>query len=467
MWEDVRSAVDAFADTQAANGRLYDFVNQTPLGLPGDRENWERWVRIQVEADVEYRFVKAAWLAWQASGDDDWVEHLLPNLDMALRYSTTHPWRWSKELELVKRAFTIDTWDFDYTAGREPWLNFKITDDTFWGIAHGDNSGLYQAAQVLSTLYEHFGYEDKSVHWSTFADGLRRRANELLFNGRFYRHFHKLVPVTIDGVDEDEQLSLSNPMAINRGLATPQIARAILDEYRRRRSEDDSFAEWYSISPPFPDGIFGDEKLIGGAYINGGVLPLVGGEIARAAFEHGRELYGLEILDQYRSMIEDTGETYLWYFPDGRPSTLETSTSPDAMPTDGWGSSAMLDAFIGGLCGIVDVKSGFKDVRCSPRWIVTGQKEASIRISYAASNASFGYTWLHNEDERRLEIEMEGVDAHVELHAMLPPDTFATRVFWGNEERGFSNKMVDRTRYADARGPVNNHVRVVVDYVDG
>src|SRR5690606_30356895 len=149
----------------------------------------------------------------------------------------------------------------------------------------------------------------------------------LLFNGRFYTHFHKLTPVTIDGVDEAEQLSLGNPMAINRGLATPEIARAILTEYRRRRTATGAFAEWFSIDPPFPDGIFGDDKLLAGAYVNGGILPLVGGELARAAFEHGFERYGLETLEQYRRMIEERGETYLWYFPDGRPSTVEASTS--------------------------------------------------------------------------------------------------------------------------------------------
>ncbi|MGA7305287.1 MAG: hypothetical protein WBW88_10455 [Rhodothermales bacterium] len=467
MWEDVKSAVEAFASTQAANGRVYDFVNVTPLGLPGDRENWERWVRVPVEADVEYRFVNAAWLAWQATSDNDWIEHLLPNLEMALRYSMSHPWRWDRELGLVKRAFTIDTWDFDYTAGRTPWLNFQITDDTFWGIAHGDNSGLYRAARVLAQLYEQFDYEEKSRHWSSVADGLRKRANDLLFNGRFYRHFHKLVPVTIPGVNEEEQLSLSNPMAITRGLATPQIARAILDEYYRRRQEDDSFAEWYSISPPFPNGMFGDEKLVEGAYVNGGVMPLVGGELARAAFENGREAYGLEILEQYRNMIEESGETYLWYFPDGRPSTLETSTSPDAMPTDGWGSSAMLDAFLGGLCGIQDSGSGFKSVRCAPRWIVTGEKRATVRVSYAASRARFGYSWSHDDDRRKIEIEVDGDASHVDLHLMLPPHALATRVIWGGEERGFSNHMVDRSRYVDVRGPVSDHVRIVIDYVDG
>ena len=115
------------------------------------------------------------------------------------------------------------------------------------------------------------------------------------------------------------------------------MAASIIHQYQSRKSESGSFAEWFSIHPPFPGGIFGDEKLIKGAYCNGGIMPLVGGELAKAALENGFEEYGVSILNQYYTMISVKGESYLWYFPDGRHSTTETSTSPDAMPTDGWG----------------------------------------------------------------------------------------------------------------------------------
>ena len=68
-----------------------------------------------------------------------------------------HPWRWHAELGLVKRAYTIDTWDFAYTAGRHEWLQFQIDENTFWGIFHGDNSGCYEAYRLLAALYARFG----------------------------------------------------------------------------------------------------------------------------------------------------------------------------------------------------------------------------------------------------------------------------------------------------------------------
>ncbi|MEM1270312.1 MAG: hypothetical protein AAGI08_09700, partial [Bacteroidota bacterium] len=352
-----------------------------------------------------------------ATGDLDWLKRRLPDLDRALRYTATHPMRWDAKHGLVKRPYTIDTWDFDYTAGRYPGLNFQITDDTFWGLFHGDNSGAYESAYLLAELYDAVGEPDKSAEWRTWADGLQARANALLFNGAFYTHFHKLTPVTFPGVDEAAQLTLSTPMALNRGLATPEIAEAVLDEYARRHAEGRAFAPWFSVDPPFPSGSFGDEKLVAGAYINGGIFPLAGGELARAALVNGRERFGVEALETYRDLILSTGETYLWYFPDGTPSSVETSTSPEAMPTDGWGASAMLWAFVEGLCGIIDEGAGFERVQLAPCWPSAGVREAAVDLSYAASGAGFGYTYTASD--ARTTLVLKG-DADVQAQIQLP-----------------------------------------------
>ncbi len=431
---DLTSSVDCFAANQAANGRIFDYVLTSPLAHSNERENWEKWIRIPVEADVEYRFVKAAHQAWQATGDTEWLRRLLPSLERAVDYLVSSPIRWDETHGLVKRAYTIDTWDFDYTAGREPWLNFQITPDTFWGIFHGDNSGLYEAASTVAAMHALAGDAESAGRLRELADGVRLRANALLFNGRFYTHFHKLSPVTIEGVNESEQLSLSNPMAINRGLATDEIARAVIAEYRRRRETGASFAEWYIIDPPFPDGTFGDEKLVAGAYVNGGIFPLCGGELARAALNHGAESYGIEILDQYASMIESSGAAYLWYFPDGTPSSPETSTSPDATPTDGWGSSAMLYGLVEGLAGVVDRHCCFSQVELTPRWLFAGEQEADVEISYAASGARFGYRYRHDESRRRILLEVSGDARSVTIRLPLPHGATLERTTWNGTE---------------------------------
>ena len=444
---DLKSTVDHFAETQAKNGRIFDYFTTFPEKLPCERENWTKYVRVPVEADVEYRFVKAIYLAWQATGDDAWIEILLPQMEKALHYVLTHPWRWDKTHQLVKRAYTIDTWDFAYTAGKHPWLQFQIDKNTFWGIFHGDNSGYYEAFLLLSKLYDYFNQTEKSLFWQKRAEVLRNQLNKISWNGRFYTHFVKLTPVEISGVDEAAQLSLSNPMAINRGTATHEMTVSIIREYLRRKEERSLAYEWFSIDPPFPDGIFGDEKLVAGAYINGGVFPLAGGELARAAFEHGFEWYGVDILKRYYRLIAQSGETYLWYFPDGRPSTVETSTSPEAMPTDGWGSSAMLYALVEGLAGVQDRHKLFEKLWLSPRWPAAGISEADVEVGYDSSGARLRYNY--HLDGEFLTLAVETSRADVNFHLLLPDEKTVTNVTIDGKIVNFELQTIEKSRYVD------------------
>ncbi|MDP8241244.1 MAG: hypothetical protein P9X24_19320 [Candidatus Hatepunaea meridiana] len=458
---DLKSAIDHFAETQADNGRIFDYFTTFPEKLPSERENWTKYVRVPVEADVEYRFVKAAFLAWQATGDDEWILKLLPKMEKALQYILNHPWRWDKKLGLVKRAYTIDTWDFAYTAGRHDWLQFQINDDTFWGIMHGDNSGYYEAFRIMALLYDYFVRSTEAEMWSKRADDIKTAMNRICWNGSFYTHFVKLTPVEIPGVDEAAQLSLSNPMNINRGVATSEMAVSIIEEYLKRGKETDAFAEWFSIDPPFPDGIFGDDKLIGGAYINGGIMPLVGGELAKAAFDNGFEKYGVDILRRYYKMISEKGETYLWYSPDGSAASVETSTSPEAEPTDGWGSSAMLYALIEGLAGIEDKFKQFKKVKLSPRWYAAGIDRAEVRVGYEASGVSFGYLYLVKDD--CILLEVEGNDCEVWFHTLTPDGFEAKGVEVDGKDVDFKNVKVGESWYVDFNTILKNDAQVRIE----
>jgi len=457
---DLLSAVEHFAATQAHNGRIFDYFTTHPEKLPSERENWTKYVRVPVEADVEYRFVKAAFLAWQATANDTWIQRLLPRMERAMEYALTHPWRWDSEHELVKRAYTIDTWDFAYDPDHE-WLQFQINHGTNWGIMHGDNSGYQQAFRHMALLHDTFKNGERADHWGETARALKRKMNAVCWNGTFYTHFVKLTPVDIPGVDEAKQLSLSNPMDINRGAATHEMAVSIIEEYLRRRDEGRAFAEWYSIDPPFPDGVFGDERLKAGAYVNGGIMPLVGGELARAALEHGFEDYGVDILERYYRMIDESGETYLWYHPDGTPASLDTSTSPDAQPTDGWGSTAMLYALVEGLAGVEDRRASFQSVRLAPRWLAaSGVDEAEVRLGYPASGAEFGYAFRRNEDQLLLDVEVEESD--VLFHVLLPPGTRATSVTVNGNDIDYRNATRVSSSYVDFKALVRKRSSVKI-----
>ena len=462
-WEhDMKSIVDHFAETQTAKGWLFDYFTMTPEKVPCEKENWAKYVRVPVEADVEYRFIKAVYLAWQATGDDTWLKSLLPHMEKALNYILTDEWRWDKKTKLVKRGLSVDTWDFDYTAGRHDWLNFQLNEHTFWGIMHGDNSGYYESFLQMSKFYQYLKNPARATYWKNFAEAFRKRANKVCFNGRFYTHHVHLVPVPIKGVDESEQLSLSNPMDINRGMSSHEIAVAIITEYQRRAKTTSSFAEWFSIDPPFPDGIYGDEKLVGGAYCNGGIMPLVGGELARAALEHGFEEYGIRQLTKYEELTRNN-ESYLWYFPDGRHATIETSTSPDASPTDAWGSSAMAYALMEGLAGVEDEAKLYNRVRLSPRWIAAGREDAEVQCVYGASGASFAYTFHHHPSVRTVELELKG-NAAVQLHLLLPSGTTAASVQLNGKKTKFSISRVGPSPYVDVPAVLKKKAVVKVEY---
>jgi len=444
---DLTSTIRHFADNQNRQGRIFDYFTTFPEKLPCEKENWTKYVRVPVEADVEYRFVKATYLAWQATGDDEFLQEMIPSLEKALTYVLHHSPYWDKKAGLVKRPYTIDTWDFAYTAGKHEWLQFQIDDDTFWGFMHGDNSGYYEAFLIMSLFYDYFTRSGLADQWRAKAFALREAMNRTCWNGSYYTHFVKIAPVSIPGVEESVQLSLSNPMNINRGVASHEMARSIIQEYRKRHAEKAGFAEWYSIDPPFPDGIFGDDKLVKGAYVNGGIMPMVGGELARAAFDHGFEEYAISILKQYYRMISETGETYLWYFPDGTPSSVGTSTSPDAEPTDGWGSSTMLYALIEGLAGVTDHHKMLQKIEISPRWHAARISEVEVKVSYAVSGCSIRYSYVMQEN--RLSLEVEATAADVDFHVMIPETSSVSRVEANGTAIFFRMIFIEKSNYVD------------------
>jgi hypothetical protein len=187
--------------------------------------------------------------------------------------------------------------------------------------------------------------------------------------------------------------------------------------------------------------------LKGGAYCNGGIMPLVGGELAKAAFDHGFESYGIDILERYFDMVSSSGQSYLWYFPDGTPAAKGTSTSPEASPADAWGASAMAYALIEGLAGIEDRLKLFQKLRISPRWLAADIGEAEVFVEYAASAAAVGYRIRYHNDHILLDIEVP--EAAVEFHVLLPAGKTGRTVTAGDSNIDFHNTTVVSSPYVD------------------
>ena len=461
-WEtDMKSAVEYLLEKQFPDGMLYDFVT-----LDKCKRTFS-YSRCPVEADVEYLAIEAVYTIWQVTGDNEWTYSRLPILEKALNYTMTDPFRWSQKYELVKRPFTIDTWDFEYKYWANPPYN---PSKSKMCIMHGDNSGMYMACCLLSKLFGYFNDRNKEDFWQEKAMHFKSRMNKICWGGHFYRHQVHLDPiesvkvtpemrrayrkkynidfVDLSEVDEDQQLSLSNPYDINRGVCNHEQAVSIINEYRRRKDSFPSFAEWYSINPPFPPNTFGQDYLKGwskspGNYVNGGIMPLVGGELARACFEHGYEKYGVDILKRYMKMIYVTNQTYLWYHPDGRAGI----SSPSTLPTDGWGAAAMLAAFVEGLIGVKDKGRILEKIEVSPRWSCADVERVQAIVRYDYSGAYLRYEYF--QKEHCIILKLEGSYNSAKVHLLLPQNKMATRVTLNNSAVSFKKSSIEKSNYVD------------------
>jgi hypothetical protein len=416
---EVRSALDAFQRAQYEDGSLPDYLARPEFQIPA-------W-RTPVEADVEFLYVQGVYEAWQMHGDDAWLRQHLPSMRKALNYTLRDPLRWDGARGLVRRPFTIDTWDFEYgpttrdPSNGEPAPRHWIDEATIWGTFHGDNTGLAHALELMARAEERVGDANLAAAWREIGSGIMQRLNALSWNGRFFLHHVPERPFDVPGVDEAEQLSLSNALALNRGVLSLEQRQAIVAEYLARLERTPAFAEWFSIDPPFPAGAYGLAGRNGelpGEYVNGGIMPLVGGELARGAFGAGYESYGFNILERYWLRMLSKGRSFLWYSPNGAEGVGTDAT----LHTDGWGATAMLGALVEGAAGIEDTGAVYRELTISPRWPAAGDvQEAYVVARYAASDGYAAYRWQGGYDGLSLQLSSSAERATVRL--LLPPDS--------------------------------------------
>ncbi len=317
----VKSAIELYRDTQREDGMIWDNV----FSRPKETNFWEMELgyddfirvienrtlelkRIPVEADVEYLFVEGLYRTWKATGDNAWMIAGLDSAMAALNYCQNSPYRWSKKLGLIKRGYTIDTWDFQSREDCERTGMGKTVVEpgkTRFGVMHGDNTGYAMACRQLAEMLTVANREKEATVFNERGKEIRRQLDNISWNGQFFTHHvpeDKRVKRDL-GVDETKQVSLSNAYNLSRGIK-PAQARAIIKTYQRIRREmpKTSAGEYYMIYPPF--GKCFDAQGPMWEYMNGGVTSIVAGELANGAFEHGVESYGVEILNTMQAWAD-------------------------------------------------------------------------------------------------------------------------------------------------------------------
>ncbi len=326
FYPNLKSAIELYRDSQRDDGMIWDNVYRR-----SPEANWfdhifsygdfirpfsngtHEFKRIPVENDVEYLYVEGLYYTWKATGDDAWMASMLDSAVRAFRYSTTSPYRWSETFGLLKRGYTIDTWDFQTAedAARTGHAMVITLDKTRFGVMFGDNTGFAVGCDYLAEMLDYAGRSEQAEEFATLGAEIRQRLDEIAWNGQFFTHHVPEDPsVQRDlGVDESRQVSLSNAYSINRGVREEQ-AQAIIRTYQRirRQMPAGSPGEFYQIYPPFERGFGGHNAKW--EYMNGGVTTIVAGELAHGAFEHGFEDYGVDILRR----VAGWGEAHNGYF---------------------------------------------------------------------------------------------------------------------------------------------------------
>ena len=327
----LEDGIDLYRDSQREDGMIWDNVHRRELPIPG-RDHWAlrfdyggffrlfddntaEFTRIPIEADVEYLFVEGLYYTWKATGDDGWMASSVDAAIKALEYSFTSPYRWSKKYGLIKRGHTIDTWDFqnaeDCLSDFVGWPDIMAVhpDKTHFGIMYGDNTGYTVGCDYLAEMLDHIGRSGEATIYRQRGVDMRSRLNKVSWNGRFFTHHVSEDPAYQRdlGVDENSQVSLSNAYSLNRGISHEQCV-AIIKTYLdlKEHLPEGSPGEWYTIYPPFQRGYNGQLWQ----YMNSSVTPIVAGELAHGAFQHGYEDYGVDILQRLIRLGQKHGGTF-------------------------------------------------------------------------------------------------------------------------------------------------------------
>lgn len=437
--------LDFIIATQREDGQFYELIKQY------DDEHWKMvnedcyvlypddnltLVRLELEADIEYLVVEGAMYLYRTTGDDEWLSNVLPALEKGIDYMMSDEKRFDKEHGLVKRPFTIDTWDFTYdptnnTKGAE---DRRINPDTPMSIMHGDNSGVYQAMMQLAWFNRRLGNEDKAKNWEERAAVLKENMFKHLWNGKFFMHQLHLGHNGADNL-ENERLSLSNAYDMNRGVTDLWQSRSIIEEYINRGKKSKLFAEWFTIDPPY-------ENFIGytaGEYVNGAVSPFTAGELAKAAFNNGYESYGYDIIKRFMKLVERDGTSYFLYYPDSAP---QADRGPSA-----WGAAALISAVDEGLAGIEDIGVNYDEIRLSPRFTVTEYDELRYLTGYECSNTLVDLRFIIKKEGMRYDLYSPAKTVHA--HILLPEGKTAKTLYINGKQTAFTPCRVADSNYVD------------------
>jgi hypothetical protein len=239
-----KELVDIMRQSQRDDGMIYSFIQYMPNAdywltrdkfsgyskMIGDKV----FVRQPTENHPEYVYVNTIYACWKSNGDDEWMKKNLSSASRALNYCLADRARWSSRFGLLKRVYTIDSWDFAVEDEYLPDIGITNSmiidpDKSKFGVFFGDNTGYITACYQLAEMMQYSGDAKNASLFKKRGDELKDRLDKLAWNGKFFTHFIDEDPAVVRklGVDEKAQVAQSNAYSLNRDITAVQ-SKAII-----------------------------------------------------------------------------------------------------------------------------------------------------------------------------------------------------------------------------------------------
>jgi hypothetical protein len=448
--EALTSWLEEHLAAQAENGALRDWI---AAGPPAAFREWAPRVQAlgptgasmlsvdtnTTEADQEASAVRAAALAFEATGDVAWLlkpiagQPLLRRLERALAYRLEGR---SIRDGLIESALTADWGDVSpsYPDQRAIYLDER----TPRVVGLYANALAVQAARDLAGLCAHVGDGACAAHWQARATALAATSARTFWQPRlgFFRMHVLTTPELARGFpDSHASFALGgNTQALLAGLATPaQAARVVANaEARRRRYGLDSIAG--VVLPPWPAGTFAHPALARAwHYQNGGQWDWWSGRFLFAAFRAGQSELALAQLRVVARRVVRSGGLYEWY---------DRAGSGQGSATYAGAAGALAQALYEGLFG-VELRLGRLDLR-----VRLGAQPGMLRLFQPASGTRVSYRHVPELARRRLRFEVtSNAPTAGTLALRLPAGWSARAVQRDGQALAFERESVGADRY--------------------
>ena len=471
------SWIDFYLEHQRKDGMLYEKIekNQTPqtyyFYLPQDCYKYiEPGVggvtRLEVEADVEFLLVQAAYQTWQATGDDAWMKEIVAGLDKAMTYIRTDKTRWSKQYGLAIRVNTIDTWDYYYTNEHRaisPWSDPKPAfSKTAMCIFYGDNTGYYQAACQLAEMYRVAGNEKRMNYWLNEAQTVRTNLMKTAWNGNYFAHMVHIDPTPEEAepkMKEDfekdwERLSLSLTYTLNRNFLTQEEGEKIIETFRNFRDNPPAIensagaatdknyaAEWVTIYPAYLDGFGGGSGI--GKGMNACLCSFSAGALSRGSYVYGYADYGTNIIERLKDLCVRDGQIHFVYYRDG-------SVLPGVGPAT-WSAGSIYAAITEGLVGVRDGGEQYRYATFAPAWTSASYDQVYASTSYGASDTYMAYTMNHDTENSKVRYTLVGDGETMNIQLLVPSGNVPKSVKINGKPVSFNMKAAAEDVWAFVR----------------